>query len=298
MKTKTLKHLNTKLVGILRTKLGTTKENTIRAIQTAFDTGVELIEITSNSEHWQDVVKECVKKTFNIGVGSIKNLTLAKEAISLSAKFLVSPGFFEDVVILAKENNIPILPGIYLEEELELAKEYKVKDVKFFPASVTTHEDFFKAIKEPFRDEFNELEDVGFKIISYDSTKEYKNHIFIKSPTQFYKLYSSLSSQLVAHSSNKEIIIKLPDGELGFDRLKDFANKLQNYNIHTYAVGGVNDKNMKEILTKYDAYGVCPGSGMFNADAIFNGDFERVKSDVKKYVEILKETLQFHLDRA
>ena len=71
--------------------------------------------------------------------------------------------------------------------------------------------------------------------------------------------------------------------------MKEFSDQMIKHNIRTYAVGGVNDKNMKEVLTKYGAYGVCPGSGMFNADAIFSGDYERVKVDVKRHVDMIKE---------
>ena len=61
------------------------------------------------------------------------------------------------------------------------------------------------------------------------------------------------------------------------------------HGIRTYAVGGINDKNIKEVITKYKAYGVCPGSGMFNVDAILNKDFEKVKADVKRHVDVIKE---------
>ena len=44
----------------------------------------------------------------------------------------------------------------------------------------------------------------------------------------------------------------------------------------------------EEEIKKYKAYGICPGSGIFNAEAIFNGDFDRVRSDVMKYVMILQ----------
>lgn len=282
-------HLNIRLVGILRTKPGTPAKHAIQAIQTAFNVGAEAIEITSNSENWQEVVDACVKKDLNIGVGSVKTKELAEEAIEHGASFLVSPGFFEEAVIVAKEKNVPILPGVYLEEDLELVKKFQLKDVKFFPANVSTHEEFYKAVREPFRDEFEELQRLGIEILFYDPSRKYANAIFIDSPSRFYKTYLSIvsKSHKLQDTARQTLVLRLPEGDLGFDRLKEFSKRANEFGIHTYAVGGVNDKNMKEVLTKYNAYGVCVGSGIFSGDAIFSGDFERVRADVKRHVEVM-----------
>src|SRR3990167_1702347 len=270
-----MNYLNVRLVGILRTKSGTSAKNAINAIQAAFDSGAQAVEITSNSDFWQDILKECVRKNLNIGVGSIKNQAKAKEAINLGARFLVSPGFFEDTIEVANKNNIPILPGVFTEPNFKQAIDLKIADTKFFPANVKTDEELFKAIREPFRDEFEELIKMGWEILAFNGQSINPENVFIiKSPTQFYKFYLKAKNE----KPSKQAIIKLSDKKVGFEKLKEFSDQLMEHDIRTYAVGGVNDKNMKEVLTKYGAYGVCPGSGMFNADAIFNGDYERVKA--------------------
>lgn len=287
-KERQLNYLNTRLVGILRTKPGTPAANAISAIQAAFDSGATAVEITSNSDFWQDIVDECVKRNLNIGTGSIKNEKIAKEAIDHGAKFLVSPGFFEDAIETANKHNIPILPGVFTEPNFKQAIELKIADTKFFPANVKTNEELFKAIKEPFRDEFEELIKLGWEILAFrdqHSPISLENAFIIKSPTQFYKFYLKAKNE----KPGKQAIIKLSDGKTSFEKLKEFSAQLSQYEIRTYAVGGVNDKNMKEVLTKYGAYGVCPGSGMLNADAILNGDYERVKADVKRHVDVIKE---------
>ena len=275
-------HLNVRLIGILRTKPGTSAVNAINAIQAAFDAGAEAVEITSNSDHWQEVVDKCVKQNLNIGVGSIKNKALAEEAINHGAKFLVSAGFFEETIVVANTHHTPILPGVFTDPNFKQAIDLKISDTKFFPANANTHEELFKAIREPFRDEFDELIKKGWQIVHFSNLD---SEIVVKSPTQFYKLYLEIKNK----KPNSQIVIKLPDEKVGFQRLKDFAGGLSGHGIRTYAVGGVNDKNMKDVLTKYGAYGACPGSGMFNSDAILAGDFERVKADVSKHVAIIKE---------
>ncbi len=283
---KSLNYLNARLVGILRTKPDTPAINAINAIQSAFDSGATAVEVTSNSDFWQNIVDECVKRNLNIGVGSIKNEKTAKEAIDHGAKFLVSPGFFEDAIEAANKHNIPILPGVFTEPNFKQAVDLRIADVKFFPAHVKTNEELFKAIREPFRDEFEELNKIGWEILASDGQSINSENVFIiKSPTQFYKFYLKAKNE----KPSKQAFIKLSDEKVGFEKLKEFSDQLLEHNIRTYAVGGVNDKNMKEVLTKYGAYGVCPGSGMFNADAIIGGDYERVKADVKRHVAVIRE---------
>lgn len=280
-----LNYLNARLVGILRTKPATPAINAINAIQAAFDSGATAVEITSNSDFWQNIVDECVKRNLNIGVGSIKNERTAKEAINHGAKFLVSPGFFEDTIEVANKNNIPILPGVFTEPNFKQAIDLRIADVKFFPANVKTNEELFKAIKEPFRDEFEELISLGWEILAFSPSVSLENTFIIKSPTQFYKFYLKAKNE----KPSKQAIIKLSEEKVGFEKLKEFSDQLMEHGIRTYAVGGINDKNMKEVLTKYGAYGACPGSGMLNADAILSGDYERVKADVKRHVEVIKD---------
>ena len=285
---KSLNYLNARLVGILRTKPGTPAINAINAIQAAFDSGAGAVEITSNSDFWQNIVDECVKRNLNIGVGSVKNEKMAKEAINHGAKFLVSPGFFEDTIEIANKHNIPILPGVFTEPNFKQAIDLKIADVKFFPANAKTNEELFKSISEPFRDEFEELSKMGWEIVAFSSQHSsisLENAYVIKSPTQFYKFYLKAKNE----KPSKQAIIKLSDGKTGFEKLKEFSDQLLEHNIRTYAVGGINDKNMKEVLTKYGAYGVCPGSGMFNADTIVSGDYEKVKADVKRHVAMIND---------
>jgi len=286
-----IKYLNARLVGILRTKPKTPAKNAITAIQAAFSAGAEAVEITSNSDFWQEILTGCVRDKLNIGVGSIKNQKIAEEAVKLGAKFLVSPGFFEDTIEVANRHNIPILPGVFTEPNFSQAIELGIADTKYFPANVKTHEELYKAISEPFRDEFEELKNKGWELTAFDPANPQSvlpNNV-IKSPTQFYKLYLDVLNSKFQPSDSRKIIIKLPEGKSGFERMKEFSEQSLVHGIRTYAVGGVNDKNMKEVLNKYGAYGVCPGSGMFNGEAIFNGDYERVKTDVSRHVAVIRE---------
>ena len=204
-----MNYLNARLDGFLRTKPETPALNAIHAIETAFNAGAQAVEITSNSDFWQEILTGCVKGKFNIGVGSIKNEKTANEAINLGARFLVSPGFFEDTIEVANKHHIPILPGVFTEPNFKQAIELKIADTKFFPANVKTHEELFKSIREPFRDEFDELIKKGWNIVPFSDQSPTNT---IKSPTQFYKFYLKAKNQ----NPDSQVVIQLPDGKTSF----------------------------------------------------------------------------------
>lgn len=281
--------MNTQLIGILRTSPNTKVVNAVKAIGSAFSSGIKAVEITSNSDHWQEVVSICSENKLNIGVGSIKSGMLAKEAIMHGAKFLVCPGVFEDAIAVAHEHGIPIIPGVYSESEVRILKTLRVKYQKFFPASVKTHEELYRAISEPFRDEIAELKHKGWNIVAYGSD-EYrivstKSFVIVSTPTEFYNEYFLLKNK----KPYCNIVVKLPEGEIGFNRLKYITELSDKLDIRTYAVGGITEKNTNEVLTIYGAYGVCPGKGMFDPNAILNEDWGKVKADVEKYIAVIKE---------
>lgn len=277
-------YLNTKLIGILRTKPGTPLFNTMNAIEIAFNCGLQAVEITSNSNNWENVVDMCSRKKLNIGVGSIKDKITALEAIDCGAKFFVSPGLFSDVIEIANKYKVQVLPGVYKESDLKQAVNLGITDIKFFPASVKSHDELFKAIREPFRDEFDELIHKGWEI-KPSSDSDISSDYIIESPTEFFSAYIEIKNK----TTSGKIQIKLPKGKTGFERLMEFSDLALPNEIRTYAVGGVNEKNMHEVITKFHAYGVCPGSGMFNADSIFAGDFDKVKADIMKHIAVLNQ---------
>lgn len=270
---------NPKIIGILRTKDDTPTENVVKAFEIANKNSEVAIEITSNSKNWQEILKQSLKKNLLVGVGSIKNSVLAKEAIKIGAKFLVCPGVFVDAIEEANKQNIHIIPGVYLEKESVIVKDYKLKNQKFFPANAQTDEEFYKAIKEPFRDEFAELEKKGFKIFPFGVDKPLESAIIITSPTEFYKKYLDLRK----YKEPKQIIIKLPFGKCGFERLKDMSQLGQVWGINTYAVGGINHENMNTVIKDFNAYGICPGKGFFDPEAIRLGNFSKIENDINRY---------------
>ena len=69
-----------------------------------------------------------------VGAGTVLTVDQAKTAVDVGAKFLVSPGLSPKVVEWALAQNIPIFPGVVTPTEIQMALEYGLKLVKFFPA--------------------------------------------------------------------------------------------------------------------------------------------------------------------
>ncbi|MBN8525377.1 MAG: bifunctional 4-hydroxy-2-oxoglutarate aldolase/2-dehydro-3-deoxy-phosphogluconate aldolase [Planctomycetes bacterium] len=69
-----------------------------------------------------------------VGAGTVLTVDHAKAAVDAGARFLVSPGFGPKVVEWALANQVPIIPGVVTPTEIQMALEYGLTVVKFFPA--------------------------------------------------------------------------------------------------------------------------------------------------------------------
>lgn len=85
-----------------------------------------------------------------VGAGTVTDEDQARRAVAAGAKFLVTPGFSDEVTAYAVNNNIPIFPGVCTPTELMQAIKYRLKIVKFFPASQYGGLNTIKALSGPF----------------------------------------------------------------------------------------------------------------------------------------------------
>lgn len=70
-----------------------------------------------------------------VGAGTILNVEQCKKALEAGAKFIVSPGFSEEVTAYCVEHDVPILPGVCTPTELMRVIHYGLPVAKFFPAA-------------------------------------------------------------------------------------------------------------------------------------------------------------------
>ena len=114
--------------------------------------GVDTMEITFRTACAADAIREVAENCPDIlvGAGTILNVEQAKLAVEMGAKFIVSPGFSEEVVAWCVENNIPVAPGCVTPTEIMGALKYGLTMVKFFPANVYGGLNAMKNLSAPF----------------------------------------------------------------------------------------------------------------------------------------------------
>jgi 2-dehydro-3-deoxyphosphogluconate aldolase/(4S)-4-hydroxy-2-oxoglutarate aldolase len=69
-----------------------------------------------------------------VGAGSVTTADQAHAAADAGARFLVSPGLDDGVVMAARERGVRVIPGIATPTELMRALAHDLAVVKFFPA--------------------------------------------------------------------------------------------------------------------------------------------------------------------
>ena len=114
--------------------------------------GVDVMEITFRTAAAGDSIKAVAANCPDmlVGAGTVITLEQCKQAVECGAKFIVSPGFDEEVVRWCVERSVPITPGCVTPSEIMAAMKLGLTVVKFFPAGVYGGLSAMKALSGPF----------------------------------------------------------------------------------------------------------------------------------------------------
>jgi len=85
-----------------------------------------------------------------VGAGTVLSVDQANRAVSAGAQFIVSPGFNQKVVNWCLQNEIPVTPGVVTPTEIDMALEWGLEILKFFPAEAMGGIATLKAIAAPY----------------------------------------------------------------------------------------------------------------------------------------------------
>ncbi|MYF70903.1 MAG: bifunctional 4-hydroxy-2-oxoglutarate aldolase/2-dehydro-3-deoxy-phosphogluconate aldolase [Proteobacteria bacterium] len=88
----------------------------------------------------------------HVGAGTVLSNEQAAKAVSAGARFIVSPGLDEDVVSVAGELSVPVMPGVTTPSEVQRAWNLGLRALKYFPASLAGGIPMLKALGAVFRD--------------------------------------------------------------------------------------------------------------------------------------------------
>ncbi|MBO0411553.1 bifunctional 4-hydroxy-2-oxoglutarate aldolase/2-dehydro-3-deoxy-phosphogluconate aldolase [Enterococcus hulanensis] len=114
---------------------------------------VPTIEVTFRSELAAEAIKQLsASGKLMVGAGTVRTLAEAKIAIENGAQFVVSPAVVPDVIEYCLEQDVPVFPGTATPRDIQLAADYGINVVKFFPADIYGGLKAINALSGPFYD--------------------------------------------------------------------------------------------------------------------------------------------------
>ena len=127
-------------------------KNAVPLAQSLINGGLPCAEVTFRTEAAQQSIAE-ISKNFPqmfVGAGTVLTTEQVDRAVDAGAKFIVSPGFNPKVVEYCIKKGYPVTPGIMTPTELEMALEFGLDVVKFFPAENAGGLKMIKAMAAPY----------------------------------------------------------------------------------------------------------------------------------------------------
>ncbi len=115
--------------------------------------GLPLIEITLRTEAAPAALKRASAVAgLAIAAGTVTTPDQVKLAVDCGARLIISPGLNTRVVEYCLANDIPVLPGVCTPTEVETARNYGLKTLKFFPAEAYGGVKTLRAFNDVFKD--------------------------------------------------------------------------------------------------------------------------------------------------
>ena len=138
--------------------------------------GIDVMEITFRTAAAADSIRAVAAEVpeMLVGAGTVMNLEQCKLAVECGAKFIVSPGYDEEIVAWCVENGVAVTPGCVTPTEIMAALKHGLKVVKFFPANVYGGLSAIKALSGPF---------VGLKFIPTGGVNQQNLGEFVSNPS-------------------------------------------------------------------------------------------------------------------
>ncbi|MGV1103594.1 bifunctional 4-hydroxy-2-oxoglutarate aldolase/2-dehydro-3-deoxy-phosphogluconate aldolase [Clostridium perfringens] len=138
-----------KASGVVAVVRGKSHEEARGYMEACLKGGIKSLELTYTIPNVCELIKEYSSHAEAlIGVGSVLNGKMASDAIEAGAKYVVSPGYSEEVNKVCKEMNVLYLPGCMTVSEIMKAMDAGSKMIKLFPGDVFGAK-YVKAIKAP-----------------------------------------------------------------------------------------------------------------------------------------------------
>jgi 2-dehydro-3-deoxyphosphogluconate aldolase / (4S)-4-hydroxy-2-oxoglutarate aldolase len=117
------------------------------------DAGLRCAEITLRTAAGEAAISIMARqRDLLVGAGTVLDGDQAERVVEAGARFIVSPGFDEEVVRRCQELPVPVLPGTATATEIQQARRAGLRVVKFFPAETLGGVHALDALSAPFPD--------------------------------------------------------------------------------------------------------------------------------------------------
>ncbi len=113
--------------------------------------GLKAIEITLRTDAALEAVRLVAQEVEGavVGAGTILNAAHYAAAVDAGSQFIVSPGTTQELLDVARDSDIPLLPGAATASEVMALREEGYKVLKFFPAEQAGGAAYLKALSSP-----------------------------------------------------------------------------------------------------------------------------------------------------
>ncbi len=113
--------------------------------------GLKAIEITLRTDAALEAVRLVAQEVEGavVGAGTILNAAHYAAAVDAGSQFIVSPGTTQELIDVARQSDIPLLPGAATASEVMALREEGYKVLKFFPAEQAGGAAYLKALSSP-----------------------------------------------------------------------------------------------------------------------------------------------------
>ncbi|MDC0183222.1 bifunctional 4-hydroxy-2-oxoglutarate aldolase/2-dehydro-3-deoxy-phosphogluconate aldolase [Nitrosomonadales bacterium] len=116
--------------------------------------GVKVLEITLRTQCALKAIETIANKVPEaiVGAGTLRTKSDATNAKLAGSQFAVSPGYTNEMSLICKEIELPLLPGVSSGSEVMKANQDGFSFLKLFPAVAVGGIDLLKGFSGPFAD--------------------------------------------------------------------------------------------------------------------------------------------------
>ena len=126
-------------------------EHAVPLAQALVDGGLPVLEVTLRSDVAMQAIHEISQAVTGaiVGVGTVTRPEQFEQSIEAGARFAVSPGLTDALLVASRNVDLPFLPGVFTPSEVMRAHEQGFNALKLFPAQQAGGIGMLKAMQGP-----------------------------------------------------------------------------------------------------------------------------------------------------